>query len=48
MDSNDDMVNNMATDMAVDMTNDISSTAHEWMGPIQSGPPIGPDFQPFY
>jgi len=25
--------------MAGDVVSDISSTAHEWMGPIQSGPP---------
>ena len=27
----------MASDVAIDVAGDISSTAHEWMGPIQSG-----------
>jgi len=32
-----DVASNMASDVASDVVGDISSTAHEWMGPIQSG-----------
>ena len=31
------VASDVASDMASDMAGDISSTAHEWMGPIQSG-----------
>ena len=31
-----DVASNMASDVASDVVGDISSTAHEWMGPIQS------------
>ena len=33
------MVDDVAIDMAGDVASDISSTAHELMGRIQSGPP---------
>jgi len=33
-----DMAGDVAINMVGDMVNDISSTTHEWMGPIQSGP----------
>jgi len=29
----------MAGNVAIDLAGDVSSTTHEWMGPIQSGPP---------
>jgi len=32
-----DVASNMASDVASDVVGDISSTAHEWMGPIQNG-----------
>ena len=32
-----DVASNVASDMASDVAGDISSTAHEWMGLIQSG-----------
>jgi len=39
VESDADMAGNMAIDLAGDMASDVSSIAHEWMGPIQSGPP---------
>jgi len=29
----------MVSDVAINMASDISNTTHEWIGPIQSGPP---------
>jgi len=36
----------MAGNVAIDLAGDVSSTAHEWMGPIQGGPPSWALFQP--
>ena len=46
MKSDADMAGNVAIDLAGDVAGDVSSTAHEWMGPIQSGPPSWALFQP--
>ena len=37
MESGADMASDVAIDVASNVAGDISSTAHEWMGPIQSG-----------
>ena len=38
MESAADMTGDVAIDMVGDMASDVSSIAHEWMGPIQSEP----------
>jgi len=37
MESGADMASDVAIDVTSNVAGDISSTAHEWMGPIQNG-----------